>query len=208
MMYGIDVSKWQRSIDWKAVKQSGVDFAIIKAGGSDRGLYTDPYFEYNYNAAKAAGIPIGAYYFVGPKFWTAADGKADAKRFLARLAGKSFELPVYLDIENQNRAKKRGITDAAIAFCEYMEEHGAFIGIYGSEISTFDEMVYSSELTAYSWWIANYSRKPKKQHLIWQYTSEGRVGGIRGNVDINEANMAMLKDVMEAIKREGLNRWT
>ena len=206
-MRGIDVSRWQGKIDWRAVKASGVDYAIIKAGGSDAGLYTDPFFDYNYKEAKAAGIPVGAYYFVGNRFWTPDDGKADAKRFLAQMKGKSFELPVYLDIEAQNRAYKRYVTEAAKAFCEYMEKGKAFIGIYGSEYSTFDEMIYSDELTMYSWWIANYSNRPRKPHLLWQYSSTGKVRGISGNVDLNDANRESMHAVMMAISKKGLNQW-
>ena len=64
---GIDVSHWQGTIDWNKVKKAGIEFAIIKAGGSDAGFYTDSKWEANYKGAKAAGIPIGAYYFVGYK---------------------------------------------------------------------------------------------------------------------------------------------
>ena len=64
---GIDVSKWQGKIDWNAVKLAGIEFAIIKAGGSDAGFYTDSFYQTNYNGAKEAGIPIGAYYIVGNK---------------------------------------------------------------------------------------------------------------------------------------------
>ena len=62
---GIDVSHWQGTIDWNKIKKAGIEFAIIKAGGSDAGFYTDSKWEANYKGAKAAGIPIGAYYFVG-----------------------------------------------------------------------------------------------------------------------------------------------
>ena len=72
---GIDVSHWQGTIDWNKVKKAGIEFAIIKAGGSDAGFYTDSKWEANYKGAKAAGIPIGAYYFVGKDCVTAAAGK-------------------------------------------------------------------------------------------------------------------------------------
>ena len=62
---GIDVSHWQGAIDWAKVKASGIQFAIIKSGGSDAGFYTDPRWEENYRNAKANGIAVGAYYFVG-----------------------------------------------------------------------------------------------------------------------------------------------
>lgn len=205
-MTGIDVSRWQGSIDWATVKRN-VDFAIIKAGGSDAGFYTDPMFEENYAACKKHKIPVGAYYFVGSRFWGLESGEVDAEKFLNQLKGKDFELPVYLDIEAQNRAYRREVTSAAIGFCDLIEKNKGFVGIYGSEFSTFDEMVYDVDLTKYSWWIANYSNKPRKDHLIWQYSSTGRIPGILGNVDLNEADDGNLKAVMAAIKKKGLNKW-
>lgn len=91
---GIDVSHWQGTIDWNKIKKAGIEFAIIKAGGSDAGFYTDSKWEANYKGAKAAGIPIGAYYFVGKDCVTAAAGKADAERFLQILKGNQLEYPV------------------------------------------------------------------------------------------------------------------
>ena len=208
MAQGIDVSKWQGVIDWQTVKKSGkVDFAIIKAGGSDAGFYQDAYFERNYAECKKHGIPVGAYYFVGNRFWTVEDGVADAKRFLKQLQGKQFELPIYLDIEAQNTAYRRGITEAAQAFCNYLELQKAFVGIYGSEYSTFEEMVYKEDLRQYSWWIANYSRQPRENFLIWQKSSKGVIAGISGNVDLNTADTNKLEAVKNAIKKKGLNKW-
>ena len=87
---GIDVSHWQGNIDWSKVKAAGISFAIIKAGGSDDGFYTDSKWEANYKGAKANGIAVGAYYFVGPKCVNAAAGKADAERFIQLLKGKQL----------------------------------------------------------------------------------------------------------------------
>ena len=110
MTKGIDVSHWQGTIDWNKVKAAGIEFAIIKAGGSDAGTYTDSKWEANYKGAKAAGIPIGAYYFVGKDCVTAAAGKADAERFIQILKGKQLEYPVYMDNEAQPASAKAGIT--------------------------------------------------------------------------------------------------
>lgn len=136
---GIDVSHWQGTIDWNKIKKAGIEFAIIKAGGSDAGFYTDSKWEANYKGAKAAGIPIGAYYFVGKDCVTAAAGKADAERFLQILKGNQLEYPVYMDNEAQPASAKAGITEATIAFCETMEDAGYFVGIYGSAVSGFKE---------------------------------------------------------------------
>ena len=113
---GIDVSHWQGAIDWTRVKAAGIQFAIIKSGGSDDGFYTDPRWEENYRNAKANGVAVGAYYFVGPGCTSAADGKADAERFLAQLKGKQLEYPVFIDLEATAPSAKAGATEATIAF--------------------------------------------------------------------------------------------
>ena len=86
MILGIDVSHWQGSINWNSVKSSGIEFAILKAGGSDAGFYKDPTFERNYSGAKSAGLHVGAYYFVGAGCKSRADGEADAQRFIDLLS--------------------------------------------------------------------------------------------------------------------------
>lgn len=190
MTKGIDVSKWQGRIDWpKVEKLTDIEFAILKAGGSDNGFYIDPYFEDNYRGAKSVGIGVGAYYFVGPKCQSAADGKADAKRFLNIIAGKKFEYPVCLDFEAPPAWSKTGNTDASIAFCKEMELHGYYVSIYASDISGFADRLDLARLSAYDKWVACYGRKPTNVQIygMWQYSSTGRVAGINGNVDMDEA---------------------
>jgi GH25 family lysozyme M1 (1,4-beta-N-acetylmuramidase) len=200
---GIDVSHWQGTIDWDRVKAAGIKFAIIKAGGSDAGFYTDSKWEANYTGAKAAGIPIGAYYFVGRDCVTAAAGKADAERFIKILNGKQLEYPVYMDNEAQPASAKAGITEASIAFCETMEDAGYFVGIYGSAVSGFQERMDDSKLKAYSHWVAQYASKCtySGEYGIWQYSSTGRVDGIKGNVDMDYGYI----DYPSIIKNGGFN---
>ena len=112
MIKGIDVSHWQGDIDWKTAKKVGLEFAIIKAGGSDKGFYKDSKFEKNYIEAKNAGVKVGAYYFVGENCKSYEDGAADAKRFIEIIAGKQFEYPVYIDFEAPDTSNKKGNTDA------------------------------------------------------------------------------------------------
>ncbi len=200
---GIDVSHWQGTIDWDRVKAAGIKFAIIKAGGSDAGFYTDSKWEANYTGAKSAGIPIGAYYFVGRDCVTAAAGKADAERFIKILNGKQLEYPVYMDNEAQPASAKAGITEASIAFCEAMEAAGYFVGIYGSVVSGFEERMDDSKLKAYSHWVAQYADKCTYagEYGIWQYSSTGRVDGIKGNVDMDYGYI----DYPSIIKNGGFN---
>lgn len=203
---GIDVSHWQGTIDWNKVKAAGIQFAIIKAGGSDAGTYTDSKWEENYKGAKAAGIPIGAYYFVGKDCVTAAAGKADAERFIKILKGKQLEYPVYMDNEAQPASAKAGITEATIAFCKAMEAAGYFVGIYGSVVSGFKERMDDSKLTAYAHWVAQYASKCtySGQYGVWQYSSKGSVDGISGNVDLDYGYI----DYPSIIKSGGFNGYT
>lgn len=206
MIKGIDVSAWQGNIDWQKVKESGIKFAILKAGGSDDGFYKDSKFEQNYKGAKAAGIPVGAYYFVGKGCISAADGKADAERFIAQLKGKQFEYPVYMDCEVTPPASKKGATDAAIAFCEALEKAGYYAGIYGSTYSTFESRLDDSRLKRFAHWVAQYASRCTYDGEvgIWQYASNGYVAGIGGNVDMNYAYV----DYPSIIKKLGENGYT
>lgn len=203
MKKGIDISKYQGNIAWKQVKDSGIDFAIIKAGGSDDGFYTDPTYEANYKNAKAVGMPVGAYYIVGPYCVSKEDGIADAKRFLKMLEGKSFEYPVYIDLELTSPATKSGTTDAVLAFCRTMEQAGYFCGIYASDISGFKERLELSRLKTRALWVASYGSMPKyvSSYGIWQKSSTGRVPGIVGDVDLDECYV----DYPAIIKNKGDN---
>ena len=201
---GIDVSAWQGVIDWQKVKASGIQFAIIKAGGSDDGVYTDSKYERNYSECKKYGIPVGAYYFAGPNFTTKADGEADADRFIKLLKGKQFEYPVYLDLEPPLKASNRKYnTDAAVAFCEKVEKAGYYVGVYGSTYSTFQSLVDDSRLTSYAHWVAQYANSCTywDNYGIWQYASNDYINGINGNTDMNLCYV----DYPARIKAKGLN---
>ena len=203
MKNGIDISKYQGNIAWKQVKDSGIDFAIIKAGGSDDGFYTDPTYEANYKNAKAVGMPVGAYYIVGPYCVSKEDGIADAKRFLKMLEGKIFEYPVYIDLELTSPTTKTGTTDAVIAFCKTIEAAGYFCGIYASDISGFKDRLELSRLKTRALWVASYGSMPKyvSSYGIWQKSSTGRVPGIVGDVDLDECYI----DYPAIIKSRGDN---
>ena len=135
--YGIDVSHYQGNIDWNAVAKTGINFAFVKAGGSEDGIYTESMFEKNYAGAKAAGLNVGAYYFPGPNFTSEEAGIADARRFLDIIAGKKFEMPVAIDLEGTEPEDKDGATVATIAFCKVMEAAGYYAMIYGGDIFSF-----------------------------------------------------------------------
>lgn len=199
----IDVSRWQGSINWGKVKKDGVWGAIVKAGGSDDGFYTDRYFNANYKGCKEHDIHVGAYYFVGKGCDSRKDGEADAKRFIKILSGKKLDLPVYIDFEAPSGANKSGNTAACIGFCETMEKAGYYCGIYSSDISGFRDRLHKNDLTDYAFWVARYGSKPTyvKKYGIWQYSSAGKVNGISGNVDMNHC----YKNYPKTIKAKGFN---
>lgn len=185
---GIDVSVWQGFIDFDKVKLSGIDFVIIKAGGSDDDFYTDSCFEINYNNAKKAGLKIGCYYIVGSNFDTIEKGTKNAEHFAKIIKGKAFDYPIFLDLELTSPSQKYGATTASIAFCDYLINRGYYVGIYASSISGFKDRLDITRLGKYDKWIAQYSsNKPTypTDCKIWQYSSTGRIDGINCNVDMN-----------------------
>ena len=189
MLQGIDVSRWQGVIDWTKVKASGVKFAILKCGGSDKGFYSDRTFEANYKGCKDNGIAVGAYYFVGRDCITYEAGQADAKRMLSICAGKEFELPLFIDCEAQDPKWKVGITDAILGFYDEMTKNGIKAGVYASKTSGFKDRIEDNRIQHIPHWVAQYNASCTydKPYIIWQKSSKGRINGINGNVDLDEA---------------------
>lgn len=202
---GIDISHWNRVTDFDKVRASGVSFAIIKAGGSDKGFYKDHQFDNYYRLAKNAGLKVGAYYFVGPSFLSARDGIEDAKRFMSIIRGKEFDYPVFLDLETTPPAAKENATIASVAFLEELESNGYFAGIYASDISGYKERLILKSLKPFAKWVAKYSsKKPEyvKDYGIWQYSSRGTIDGIIGPVDLDTS----VVDYAAIIRAKNFNR--
>ena len=206
MIKGIDISHWNGDINFDQVKAAGVEFVIIKAGGSDKGFYTDSKFRDNYDRAKAAGLSVGAYYFAGKNFRGIEAGFADAKRFIEILKGMQFDYPVFIDIEAQENRYKEEITDAVIAFCEEMEKAGYFVGIYASDISGYKDKLNHDRIKSYAHWVARYGKEPEicKNYGLWQYSSKGNIPGIIGSVDLDISSV----DYSKTIREKGFNGYT
>lgn len=205
MIKGIDVSRWQGNIDFKKVKASGVQFVILRAGGSDGSFFTDPNF-YKYAVdAVSAGLHVGCYYIVGKNCKSSADGLADAMRFGEIIKKIKPDYPVYIDFELPDTKNKQGNTDACNAFCAYMESLGYYAGIYASDISGFKDRLYLDQLSRYDKWVARYGSEPKYVSVwgMWQATSKGNIMGIAGHVDVNYSK----NDYATIIKNKHLNGW-
>jgi lysozyme len=190
---GIDVSKYQGDIDWNSVRGSGVRFAWIKATeGGDR---VDEKFAQNWAAAKVAGVPRGAYHFA---YWC-RPMQEQAAWFKAHVPNDPSALPPVLDVEWNGYSKtcpKRVPRDFALAQMKIMlaameEAYGKKPVIYTS--IDFHRDVMQGEFTDYPIWVRSVKCHPSLKYgarrwHFWQHTAEGRIAGIRGNVDRNAFN--------------------
>lgn len=196
-MIGIDISHWNVETDWQAVKNSNVEFVILKLGGEEGGAgsyHIDDKFHEYYEAAKKAGLHVGCYWFLGNRETVInADPRKSAEWVSTYIKGHNlkFDFPVFLDVENQNveRDGKEKITSYVSEWCKYLQDSGFYVGIYGSDISTFKEELNVDSLQAFDKWVARYGKEPSyvKSYGMWQYTSEGAVNGIKGKVDMDVA---------------------
>lgn len=204
----IDLSHWNDVKDWDLVAKS-VDGVILKCGGTDSKNgepYTDVKYNDYYKECKARGISVGAYWFVGNNCTSQAQGINNALEFIKRLEGKAMSLPVFIDFETSTPSAKRGNTDAVISFCNTMESHGYFVGIYASDTSGFSDRLVSNDLISWLWWVAKYSTKaPTHKYDLWQYTSSGSVPGIIGRVDMSRDNNKYMEKVSKLIVERGFN---
>ena len=149
---GIDVSQWQGNIDWNTVK---TDFAIIRVGYGKVRTQIDSKYEANYNGAKAAGIPVGAYWY--SYAMSADEAREEAKVFIDLLKGKQFEYPVYFDVEEAKTLAlgRDRVSDIINAFLEEMEKAGYFAGLYMSA-SHLTNLTTQYVKDRYAIWVAHY----------------------------------------------------
>ena len=211
-MKGIDISEFQEGLKLSDAKKSGYEFAIIRAGwtgyGASRSKNKDVCFEGFYKQAKELGFPVGAYWYSCAN--TRETGEAEAK-FLYEycLAGKKFEFPIYIDIEDVHwqTENPNGVTDAILGFCDFLAGKGFYAGVYSSTW-WFDNYIDTSRIKALTKWVAQWSANKPQIDLtnfdIWQNSEVGRVSGYNGNVDTDYS----YTDLTAYIKANGLNGFT
>lgn len=181
---GIDVSQWQGQIDWKQVKASGVEFALIRAGYGDTLSYPkqiDTQYEYNYAQCKRNNIPVGVYFY--SYAMNEAEAKREAECCLALLKGKQFEYPIYYDAEEFDLFDSGKTAEVTRAFVKVLEDAGYWVGIYTyrAAMGYFPADIKDKKAMA----IAEYGAKLNYsgQYGIWQNSSTWYVNGINGRVD-------------------------
>ncbi len=188
---GIDVSKWNGTIDWKAVKNSGVSYVIIRVGyrGSSVGsLVEDPKFAANIKGATNAGLKVGIYFF--SQAVDEVEAVEEASMVLDRISGYKISYPIFIDVEaSGGRAdgiSKETRTAVCKAFCQTIQREGYTAGVYSNK-SWLTSKLDAGALGAYKIWLAQYRDTPTYtgKYDLWQYRSTGRVNGISGDVDMN-----------------------
>ena len=189
---GIDVSKWNGNIDWNKVKNSGVNYVIIRCGyrGSSAGaLIEDPKFKSNIQGAQSAGLKVGVYFFT--QAVNEVEAVEEASMVISLIKGYSLSFPVYLDVEASG-GRGDGIsasqrTANIKAFCGTIQNAGYNAGVYANK-TWFTSHINTSSITNYKIWLAQYAASVTynaSRYDMWQYTSKGSISGISGNVDMN-----------------------
>lgn len=190
---GIDVSRYNKEIDWEAVAASDVEFAIVRCGyrGASTGsLVLDPLFKDNMMGASKAGLPVGVYFF--SQAISVTEAIEEASMVIDQCKLYLLDYPIFIDSESAGGAGRADKLDkdtrTAIvkAFCETITNSGYEAGVYASK-NWWNENLNADDLSSYHNWLAEYSEKTSYTgpYDMWQYTSKGTVDGIDTKVDLN-----------------------
>ncbi|MCH2224808.1 MAG: hypothetical protein MK066_08575 [Crocinitomicaceae bacterium] len=189
--HGIDVSHYQGNIDWSELIEtmdSSISFAYIKATEGTR--YIDPLYKQNYNRCRSMKLPIGIYHFFSPM----QNALKQADHFLNNYAVESNDLPPVLDAETEGRNNAELIKKMKVWLTQVEKKTKKRPIIYTS--FHFYSTKFKGKFDEYQFWIANYgnhaNRMKDDQIVIWQYSDEGRLPGINGNVDLNVSKNSFL----------------
>ena len=192
-VHGVDVSHWQADIDWKTLRRNGANFAFIKA--TEGGKHVDRLFMKNWNAAKAAGIPTGAYHFF---FWCRS-AEEQAKWFIRHVPKQAGSLPPVLDVEwygNKRSCPTKPPRATVLAkmkvWLDVVERHyGVKPIIYVTP--DFYEDNLQGQFKDYSFWLRSVAehprgRYPNREFAFWQYSGTGLSKGVTTQIDLNVFN--------------------
>lgn len=189
---GLDLSEWQGDVDFNKLKEAGVEFVILRVGGT-KGItgdyFLDKKFVKNITAANELNIPVGIY------FYSYADSKEkaikDANWILDQIKDYKVDLPIAFDWENWSfyndfNLSFFGLTDMAKGFLDVFKSHGYSGMLYSSK--NYLEKVWLP--TDYPVWLAHYTNNASNtnyqgEYSYWQICSDGHISGINGDVDIN-----------------------
>lgn len=196
---GIDVSSYQGDIDWTAVKNDGIDYAIIRVGyGSDETDQDDSRAIHNMSECQRLGIPFGVYLY--SYALNNDELNSEVQHVLRMIQGKNPSLGVFIDMEDADGYKSRHglapedngaiLTEFCVSFCNQISNAGYKAGIYANKYY-FTSILNTSQFSNTFKWIAKWPNLsepinyPEGDYKMWQYASDGTVNGISGRVDMN-----------------------
>lgn len=211
---GIDVSYAQADIDFNAVKASGIDFVIIRAGARGYGsgdFIPDKYFDQNIEAASKAGLDIGIYFYT--QAVTEEEAIEEAKFVLQKIAehpNVEITYPIIMDVEGSAGYRIMSISNEQLnknvtAFCEVIRQAGYYPMVYADQ--NFGEYKLDFSELPYDYWMACYRNTNTAFALwvpftMWQYSDSGTVRGISGHVDLDVS----LVDYPTYLRSKGWNK--
>jgi len=199
-IHGIDVSHWQRKINWAEVASAArpdeprISFAFIKA--SQGKIMSDKYFLYNMREARRNGIICGAYHYYQPN----VNSTEQAKNFISLVTLQKGDLPPVLDIEEESPYGNENMRTGIKNWLQLIEKHYGMKPIIYSSNSFHKDYLSGDDFKDYPFWIAHYYKrkiKTSSKWIFWQHSDKARVNGICGNVDINvfNGNLEKLKEL-------------
>ena len=194
--FGVDVSKYQKNIDWNQIKKAGVSFVIVRIGyrgyGAAGTLVLDPMFEEHFTNVKNAGLKVGVYFF--SQATTEEEAREEAFACAYVLNGRKLDYPIFFDTEasgasnGSGRADGLGMEDrtkCAIAFCEEVKAQGYKPGVYASTL-WYRKRIDLNSLKKYTIWNAHYGVASSPiDCALWQGTCTARLPGYKGDMDVN-----------------------
>ena len=187
VLNGVDISAWQEKVNWKKIKNDGIDFAILRAGYGKNASQEDAYFATNFKNATAAGLPVGIYWYSYAK--SVADVEKEARLCLQVLGSRTLDLPVFYDLEESSQLNKGKAfcTQLVEHFCSIIAAAGHTPGLYMSRSPLLDYIEQETR-GRYALWVAEYGSKTCKydgDYLMWQYADNGKVAGVNGHTDMD-----------------------
>ena len=197
---GIDVSEWQGDIDFRKVKEAGIEVVYIRAGQGFS--YEDAKFERNYEEAKKNALKVGVYHYVTAR--NTDEAKLQAKFFVSLISKKQIDCRLAMDFESFGNLSNSQINEIALAYLRELQS------ITGKEVIVYSNTndartVFNSEVAKYPLWVAQYGGSQPSDNGRWnrwegyQYSSTGRVNGISGNVDLDKYTIDILLNNTEEV---------
>ena len=203
---GIDVSNWSGYINWRDVREAGIEVAIIQA--SEGTFYRDPYLHEFYDGAKENGIKVGFYHFFNPG--SSPTPSEQARYFVDTIRGLDSDLKLVLDLEQTGGLDNYEVTRQAIEFLEEVRNYsGLDVAVYTYTNFAQYNLYEGLGLSEYPLWIAQLSEggpSPNpiwgNKYVAWQYSDTGRVRGINASTDLDLVYDGMFLDDREDIPKE------